>query len=198
MADAERDQILKAAFELMTSPHGPSVSVHAILEQSGLSTRAFYRHFPSKDELILTMYRTAAQRVIDELSAVVAVADEDVLAAFRRWVHQHYAVVYSQRRAKQTALLMSPELRRVPGFEAVDQETAARRRDLLAQVINAGQVAGVFPLATDPQEDARAVISVMGGIMMAKIAGQPVPTWDEAAAHTTNLFLRAFGAPTAS
>jgi len=196
VADDERDQILKAAFDLMTTPHGTAVSVQAILQESGLSTRAFYRHFPSKDDLILTMYRTAAQRVIDELSAVVALADTDALAAFRQWVHQHFAVVYSQRRARQTALLMSPELRRVPGFEAVDQQTATARRELLAQVIRKGRESGAFPLATDADEDARAVISVMGGIMMAKIGGQAVPTWDDAAAHTTELFLRAFGCPT--
>ena len=70
------------------------------------------------------------------------------------------------------------------------------RRTMLAEVIRRGKRLGVFPLADHPDEDARAVNSVVGGLIQARLAGETGPGWAEATQHTTRLFLRAFGAGT--
>ena len=192
-ADQDRDDILRAAFRLVGALRDQPVSVQQILEAANLSTRAFYRHFRSKDELIITMYRTAAERVAVELAEVVAAAPGPV-EALRAYIHHHLAVVYEVRRARQTSVLNSSEARAAAGFDRATEDDAAHRRELLAAVIADGRRSGVFSSATDPQEDARAVISVVGGLIQARIAGHDVPTWEAATEHVTALFLRSFGA----
>jgi AcrR family transcriptional regulator len=189
----ERDAIVKAAFRLIGRSRDEPVSVHQILDASGLSTRAFYRHFRSKDELILTMCRTAAGRVAAELAAATAGAATPS-AALGAWIHHYLAVVYDPRRARQTSVLTSWEARSAVGFDQVNEEAAKVRRDLLTEVIRRGRDIGDFPLVDDPDEDARAVSSVVNGLLAARIAGERGPSWEAATAHTTDLFLRAFGA----
>jgi AcrR family transcriptional regulator len=191
--DRERDAIMRAAFRLIGRAPGSSVSVQEILEAADLSTRAFYRHFRSKDELILTMYRTAAERFAAELSEVVAAAG-DPPAALEAWVHHQLAVAYDPRRSRQSSVLGSAEARAAVGFEQAHQASDSVRRKIVADVLRRGREDGSFPMVENLEEDARAVVDVVGGIVAARLAGQPVPTWSEATEHTTALFRRAFGA----
>lgn len=189
----ERERIQRAAFALISDASPSRTSVRDILREAGLSTRAFYRHFRSKDELILTMYRTAARRLGEELSALVAEAPGPA-QALEAWVRHYLAVVFDPRRARQTAVLASAEVRAVPGYDQVREEQAVAHRTLLAEVIRSGRRLGVFSAATDPDEDARAVMSVVAGLIEARLAGTATLGWAEATEHTTALFLRAFGA----
>ena len=188
----EREAIVRAAFGLIGKSPTGAVSVQQILAAAGLSTRAFYRHFRSKDELIISMYRTAADRVAVELAEVVAAASRPA-DALEAWIRHQLAVVYDVGRARQTVVLSSLEARAAAGFEQANHEAAMVRRAVLAGVIRAGQRDRVFPASTDADEDARAVTSVVGGIIQAHLAGDETPSWAAATAHTTELFLRAFG-----
>src|SRR6202011_339336 len=67
-ADAdERADIIEAAYACLSAPHEAPVSVAAILDGAGLSTRAFYRHFASKDELFLAMLKRDSDAVARRL-----------------------------------------------------------------------------------------------------------------------------------
>jgi AcrR family transcriptional regulator len=191
--EQEREAILRAAYRLIGRSAGSTVSVQEILAGAELSTRAFYRHFRSKDELILTMYRTATERFVAELSDVVTDA-ADTAAALEAWIRHQLSVAYDARRARQSSVLSSAEARSAVGFEQAHQASDNARRAVLADVIRRGRRDGTFPLAANPDEDARAVLNVVGGIATARLAGQPVPSWADATAHTTALFSRAFGA----
>ena len=90
---AERDRILRAAYELFQRDGSKETSVHDVLRATGLSTRAFYRHFGSKDELVLEMYRVDCDRVTELVDAAVAAAPTP-LAALEAWIDQSLAVVY--------------------------------------------------------------------------------------------------------
>ena len=59
--------IIDAAYSCLSSPHEGPVSVAAILAGAGLSTRAFYRHFTSKDELFLAMLKRDSDAVAGRL-----------------------------------------------------------------------------------------------------------------------------------
>jgi AcrR family transcriptional regulator len=57
-----RDRILEAAYDLF-SRHGlQAVGVNSILERSGVAKRTLYRHFASKEELIVEFLRMREQR----------------------------------------------------------------------------------------------------------------------------------------
>jgi AcrR family transcriptional regulator len=190
--DRERQTILQAAYRLIGRAPDSSVQVAEILDAAGLSTRAFYRHFRSKDELILTMFRIAAERFTAELSDVVAAADGPA-AELEAWIRHQLAVAYDPRRARQSSVLSSPEARAVVGFDRANQASDTMRRTILAEVIRRGRRDGTFTSTDDPDEDARAVVGAVSAVMMAKLTGEPVPTWAEATEHLTSLFLRAFG-----
>ena len=91
-------------------------------------------------------------------------------------------------------MLTSAEARAAAGFDQANHEAMIVRRTMLAEVIRRGKREGTFPHAEQPDEDARAVASVVNGLIQARLAAEAGPGWSEATVHTTNLFLRAFGA----
>jgi AcrR family transcriptional regulator len=188
--DEER-QITRAAYRVIGASPSGATSVADILAEAGLSTRAFYRHFRSKDDLILAMYRRDQERLTAELSAVVAAAPGP-REALTAWVDHVLAVAYDPKRAAHSHVLSSPEVRNVRGFRATQQEGQLGMRAILTEVLRAGQRDGTFPRVR-PAEDARALQSVVGGLVDARIHGEPGPTWAEAREAAVDLFLRAFG-----
>ncbi len=192
---AEERAIVKAAYRVIGGPSGRASSVQDILDEAGLSTRAFYRHFRSKDELIASMYRTASERVAVELATAAASAGGPI-EALTAWVDGLLAVAYSPKRAAQGRVLSSAEALSAAGIAAARNEGEAANASVLIGILQEGQRSGVFP-RTEPVEDARAVASVVHRLMAARMAGEPGPTWAEARDHTVRLFLRAFTLPVA-
>jgi AcrR family transcriptional regulator len=56
-------RIINAAYRCLAAAAGAPVSITDILEEAGLPTRAFYRHFESKDALLLSMLRHVGRPV---------------------------------------------------------------------------------------------------------------------------------------
>ena len=62
MSGSPRERILEAAYELF-SRHGlQAVGVNTVVEQSGVAKRTLYRHFVSKDHLIVEFLRMREER----------------------------------------------------------------------------------------------------------------------------------------
>ena len=75
-------------------------SVREILNEAGLSTKAFYRHFSSKDELLLMAVEVGSRRLTDHIVGKMAAVD-DPLTRIRVWIEtfvRHTAVPTSARR----------------------------------------------------------------------------------------------------
>jgi AcrR family transcriptional regulator len=190
---AEKQQIVRAAYELIQRDGSKETSVHDVLHAAGLSTRAFYRHFRSKDELVLEMYRVDCDRVNATLAAAVASAPDPV-AALEAWIDQNLAVVYDTRRLRHAVVLSSAEVSSAEGFTDVKNDGLAAQRAPLIELLREGRAQGVFPLA-DPETDALAIQAVVGAHMRARLDRDPVAlTRADARAHTLALFRRALGA----
>ena len=65
--DATRERLLEAAVELLEEGGYAAASVATITARSGVSAGALYRHFPSKAELFVEVFRSAAE---EELAAL--------------------------------------------------------------------------------------------------------------------------------
>jgi AcrR family transcriptional regulator len=189
---AEREQIMRAAYRLIQQNGSRETSVHDVLRETGFSTRAFYRHFRSKDELVIEMYRVDSDRVTDALVAAVASAPTP-LDALTAWIDQSLAVVYDARRLRHAAVLASPEVASAHGFTEVQVAGLEAQRAPLVELLREGKRRGVFPL-TQPDADAFAIQAVVLAHMRSRLVGRDAFTRAEARDHTVELFRRALGA----
>jgi len=187
----EKDAIMRAAYDLIMRNGSRPTSVHDILRETGYSTRTFYRHFRSKDELLVAMYRVDNDRVTETLAAAVAAAATP-LDALDAWVDQNLAVVYDARRLRHAAVLSSPEAAMAEGYDEVHTAGMAANRASLIEVLREGRRAGVFPRA-EPEADAFAIQAVIAAHVRAKLLGTHEFTRAEARDHTVDRFRRALG-----
>jgi AcrR family transcriptional regulator len=82
---AVRREILAAASTALREQGVRGLSIAAVLERAGLSTRAFYRHFASKDELVAAVFLQTARIEKRRLRRRMAAATTEI-EAVAAWV----------------------------------------------------------------------------------------------------------------
>jgi AcrR family transcriptional regulator len=125
-AAAERAQLMDAALKVMRCNGFQGASVQDILDEAELSTRAFYRQFRSKDDLLLAMFRTASARDVAAVRKRVAEAVSP-LAALHAWIDEMLAIAFDRRRI-QRLVMFSAVARQTAGY---DEEVAYMRNQLV-------------------------------------------------------------------
>jgi AcrR family transcriptional regulator len=85
--DEPVDRILATAYELFSSRGIRSVGVNELINSSGVSKATFYRHFPSKDALVLAFLELRDQvwtvdLIVGEARKRGTTAEEQLLAVF--------------------------------------------------------------------------------------------------------------------
>ena len=78
-----RERILEAATELFYTQGLRAVSAEKIIARVGITKVTFYRHFPTKDDLIVAYLQRRAAWERDAIAQARAAADGDVPTAFR-------------------------------------------------------------------------------------------------------------------
>lgn len=159
---AERSRLMDAALKVMRTNGFQGASVQDILEEAGLSTRAFYRQFRSKDDLLLAMFRTASAR---DVAMVAKRVDEapSAAAAVDSWLDEMLAIAFDRRRI-QRLVMFNASARQTEEF---DEEVAYLRRALLAPLQGAlaqGATDGTFPCA-DPVPDASTIFDLLWSVV---------------------------------
>jgi AcrR family transcriptional regulator len=170
-AETEARALLEAALAVLRRDGAAGLTVAAVLAEAGLSTRAFYRHFASKDELLLALFDADTEAVAARVDAAVD-ASSDPRAALGAWVDQQLSLAYAPRRSRRTQVLWS-EGRRLQ-LDHPDEFTRIVAAVLapLERVLAAGMASGAFP-DTDPPADARAIHAVTWDLIEARLAGGP-------------------------
>jgi AcrR family transcriptional regulator len=154
----ERHLILTAALEVLRRNDGEEATVADILEEAGLSTRAFYRHFETKEDVIRALYAHDAESFGAHLRRRVESA-HDPDEALGMWVFEMLGLAYDRRRAERVSALSSPMVLRVVSG------TPAQRLGIdvlvlpLRSVLEDGLAAGVFPSA-QPELDSLTIRAV--------------------------------------
>ena len=80
---AARDRIMAAADRLFYAEGIHSVGVHRLVEESAVTRVTFYRHFPSKDDLITGYLEDRARRSRRRITQVIEDSNGDARAALR-------------------------------------------------------------------------------------------------------------------
>jgi len=184
----EVQALLDAAFTVLGRDGLDGLTVAEVLATAGLSTRAFYRHFPSKDALVLAVFASESERVTDRRRADLdRIADPVV--ALDAWIDAVLALAYEPRRARRTRVLQAAGARLRAEFPEdfraiVDDELAPLRA-----ILERGAAAGVFP-DTTPAADAATIHAVVWDLAQARLDGGGTPI-DQARAHARRFVHRA-------
>ena len=78
-----RDHILQVAHEAFAE--SGTTSLNTIAKRAGVGAGTLYRHFPTREDLLLAVYRHDVQQVVDSVPEVLAT--HAPLDAFRTWFH---------------------------------------------------------------------------------------------------------------
>jgi AcrR family transcriptional regulator len=154
----ERQLIMDAAVEIMAANGYLDAAVGDVLANAGVSTRAFYRHFATKDDLVLALFRRDAESVSRMLGNAVGAASDPV-QALETWIDGYLDLFYDPRRARRTALFRAAAVRRAEGYDA----ELARTQELLAapliEVLHQGHAVGVLR-SGQPERDAPTLVAI--------------------------------------
>jgi AcrR family transcriptional regulator len=167
----EERLLLEAARSVLRVKGVSGMTVRDVLSQANLGTRAFYRHFASKDELVLAMFTGAAAQEAERLKRRMASAT-DPLAAVIAWIDGRLDLAFDRRvAANLQALSTEAQLRRRESPAELQVAYDMMLAPLIAQ-LRIGQERGLFT-EVNPELDARSIHDVVWGVVEAHWSGFP-------------------------
>jgi len=172
----ERELVFEAAYRVLRDHSDKGLTIADVLSEAGVSTRSFYRHFSSKDELLCAMYYRDAERAAARLTARLADAPTPT-DAVRRWIDEIFGFRVGQR-AERINVLGSITANRAEGSETIAERSQALLHAPLATAIAAGAAAGTFT-STRPESDAEMIAAVVfhgAGMVFPHLGQTPDPT----------------------
>ena len=188
----EADRLIHAAWEVLGRTGFEGFKVASVIRAAGSSTKGFYRHFASKDEMLLALLVDETERASARFAARVA-ATSSPLEALEMWISTMIGAAGRPDLAARARLFASlgQISANFPG------QVLATRQPMLAPLIDAlsaGLRAGTMPLA-DPLADAPLIMSLCGGVLRDLLDGISSTTVDEAITTTQALVRRSLGMP---
>jgi AcrR family transcriptional regulator len=150
-ADAvhNREAILTAALEALTEK--ADVSLNSIAKRAGVANATLYRHFPTRESLILAVYQEEVRQVV--IAADVLLDDHPPLQALSEWVERlaQYAM---------TKHGLAEGLRAATSPDPLFTETYDAIVGALSRLLAAAQQAGQIREGLDPND----VILALAGL----------------------------------
>lgn len=149
-----REQIARAGLALVMAGGVRSLNIAVVAHRVGIAPSAIYRHFLNKDELIDAIIDHLRDRMIGNLDAAMAEADEPLEIIHGALTRQIELIRENQAIPR---LLFSEELyARRPERKARIFKTLMEYAGRLEKVVRAGQAQGSIRKELDP-----AVVSIM-------------------------------------
>jgi AcrR family transcriptional regulator len=154
-----RRSIVAAATKAVRDEGVRGLSVAQVCRRAGIGTRAFYRHFDSKDQLVSAVFLEMARVETRRLRKRMAAASDPVDAVVA-WIDGRLDLAFSDE-VKSDLRQMSLEAQ-TQMFASPELVSDAYREILkpLVEQLESGRRAGIFP-AIDPTADA---LSIHGAI----------------------------------
>lgn len=159
-----RARLVAAARDLLEEGGYAAASVQAVADRAGVSAGALYRHFTSKAELFVEVFREASK--VDVAAIDAAAAEGDCVARFEAAIATHARRCLHRRR-------LSWALLHEPVDPLVDAERLVHRRmycrhmaGLLRQGIAAGEI---------PEQDVELAAAAVIGAIAESLVGPLSP-----------------------
>lgn len=153
-----RAAILESAFSIVHEVGIGGLGVSRVLARTQLSTRAFYRHFDSKDKLVTAMFAEAARLEAARLRK--RMADKDPVRAVAAWIEGRLDLAFDEQIESDFRQLSTEARSQVfTSPESLEPAYAEILRPLVDQ-ISCGKRLGLFA-AGHPAEEAMSIHGVV-------------------------------------
>ena len=159
----EQQALIDAGLAVLRRQGSDSLTVNDVLAEAGLSTRAFYRHFDSKDALVLAIYARDSERARAQLQKRLNDAATP-RAALDVWIDETLGLAFDARRAARTRPLAREGIRLQVQFP---EEFAAIRASVLDPLVDVLRELG----SPDPERDSRSFHAVAWEIVAERMSG---------------------------
>jgi len=159
----EREQLLRAAHQVLERSGWWGFKVESVLRRAGLSTRSFYRHFEKKNDLLIPLLERGLMRTAKALRHATDAADTPSNKV-RAYVAAIFDMAYDEKLVKGTSLFAAHWRELLPEYpETLTQCTLAMRAPL-TEAIADGVLCG--ELVTDsPEADSQAIFQLVLSMM---------------------------------
>jgi AcrR family transcriptional regulator len=154
-----RTAILNAAIEIVREDGVGGLSVAVVLHRSQLGTRAFYRHFDSKDQLVSALFLELSRLEVRRIEPLIAAAP-DAVRGVAAWIDGRLDLALQDD--------VGPELRRMSmqaqsQMYATPELVAPAYREILRPLVDQlerGTQQGIFT-DIDPEAEALSIQGVV-------------------------------------
>ncbi|SEG97774.1 DNA-binding transcriptional regulator, AcrR family [Nonomuraea solani] len=156
-ADARRNEetLLNAAATIFVTS-GVEAPIRDIATKAGVGTATIYRHFPTRADLIIAVYRHQVEALAEAGPALLA-ASSTPHAALGRWIDLFVDFLVTKHGL--AAVLQSDD----PCFDPLHSYFLDRLEPVCAQLLNAAAEAGEIHTGLDPYELMRGVGGLCAG-----------------------------------
>lgn len=191
--EAESERLMDAALVVMRERGTVDPTVADILAAAGLSTAAFYRLFPTKDDLLLALLERAGATTRSYLAHRLA-AEPDPTRQIVVWIEAMFDLLRTRDLVEQNRPFLLGHPRLVERFPEEIASMVTRLTEPLAEAIGrARDDAGVE--RGDPAGDARLVHHQVFGLLVDRAAERRVRDRREVAAVVSYTLRAVLGPP---
>ncbi len=166
-AREEVARLLEAAREAMRETGSVDPRVSDIVGRAGSSNQAFYRHFRSKDELLLALLDDGLRDLLEHMEARMteaATARDKV----ERWIGAIVRQATDRQAARAARPFVANRARLAERFPDEERRCAGLLVEPLERAIREGVTAGEFA-SEDPPHDAEAIYHLAMGWMQSRM-----------------------------
>lgn len=188
--EQEPELLVAVTRQILLKKNGSGFTLNEVLEESGLGTRAFYRHFASKDEVALAVFAEAAEREAKRLHSRMKFAS-DPIEGVVAWIDARLELGFDQRLAASLRPLTEEAVRASRRFPRQLEPAFNRTLEPLIEQLNQGIASGTFD-GIEPIADAKAIHHVVSGVVEQRWTGFPLPR-RETRGHVLRFCLTALG-----
>jgi len=175
----EVNRFIAACVKVMKRTGDFSPRVKEVIDEAGLSNQAFYRHFTSKEELILAVI-DAGTRDLDVYLRRRMGAVDDPVGKIRAWVSGFAAQAISPEAAAATRPFMIPSARLADRFPDAVRANEEQLTAALVEALKDALKAGAVRDDVDAVEDARFIYDLCKEWLQRQLTASELPAPAEA------------------
>ncbi|HEU5151386.1 MAG TPA: TetR/AcrR family transcriptional regulator [Iamia sp.] len=173
-AAEEIARIVDAAYRVIERTGDVDPRMRDILSEAGLSTQAFYRHFPSKDDLLLVLLDDGRRRLAEYLEHRME-KTRTPPTAIRAWIEGVMAQAIDPGAAARTRPFLTNLGRLADQHPEAQQASIDAVVDLLEAAITEA-VEDALAESPDPRADALAIYHLTTSAMQTHVLARTTPT----------------------